>query len=102
MPMIDLRCQSGRLANYGGRWTEPCPRMADEALAFSEDVRLPRVDDTPVLMFCTNHMTELIAGGMVDEPYVGVEEWIARVEGPELSGATLARMIDDIEHRGDR
>jgi hypothetical protein len=73
--------------------------MAVEALAFSEDVGLPRVDGTPVLLLCGTHMGELIAGGYVDEPDVGYEEWIARVDEPELPGAALARMVDDIERR---
>jgi hypothetical protein len=76
----DYPCQAGRLADFGGRWLVPCPDEAEEALAFSEEVGLPRVAGTPVLMLCGAHMAELMAAGLIDEPMVGVEEWIARVD----------------------
>lgn len=76
----DYPCQAGRLADFGGRWLTPCPALAEEALAFSEEVGLPRVHGTPVLMLCGAHMRELCAAGLIDEPNVGIEEWIARVD----------------------
>lgn len=81
--MIDaLVCDAGRRASYGGRWNFPCLNQpARNVLAFSAAIGGERVDGTPVLRFCDEHMGRLVADGLINEALVDDAEWDRRVAG---------------------
>ena len=58
---------AGREAEFGGRWTEPCPELGRNLIA-SEGPELP------VIHLCDGHFAEVNAAGMVTEPFVGEGE----------------------------
>ena len=69
------QCEAGRRATFAGRWTIPCLKWGNEALAFSEAIGGDRAMGTPILYLCSEHIGELIAGGLVDEVAVEPDEW---------------------------
>lgn len=73
------QCDAGRRARFGGRWTVPCLRLSTHDLAFSTESFGPRAPDTPILHFCSEHMTELIAAGEIAEVDVDPADWLGRM-----------------------
>ena len=71
----ELTCWAGRQADKGGVWTEPCPQVATNVLGFRSDSGAT----APIVMrFCHDHMQELIADGLIEEPYLDPEEFDRR------------------------
>lgn len=71
----ELTCQAGRMASKGGAWTVPCPQVATNVLGFGDS----NGAQIPVeLRFCHDHMQELIADGLVAEPYMDPAEFERR------------------------
>lgn len=72
-------CMAGRVGvDFGGRWTLPCMRWGNHALAFTFDVGTQRVPGTPIVLLCDDHMQQLIDGGFIAEVAVDRDEWERR------------------------
>jgi hypothetical protein len=58
---------AGREADFGGRWTEPCPEIGRNLIA-SEGPELPTIH------LCDGHFKEVNEAGMIAEAYLGAGE----------------------------
>lgn len=75
----EFTCESGRAADFGGRWLLPC------FIPFSKNQHtLITVAGTWV--FCDTHMEELIASGLITDPYISEEgaQQLVKMERNEL------------------
>lgn len=62
-----MNCDSGRRADFGGRWQTPCQALFVRHTLFTEAPIRP-------LLFCDKHMQQLIDAGLIDHPNVNDEE----------------------------
>ena len=61
-------CHSGRKAFYGGKWMFPCPNSAIHHITGGEFV----------VQLCDKHFQEVLAAGLVTDPYLSEKEFIRR------------------------
>lgn len=67
---IEFVCEAGRKARFGGKWLLPCQNPYSE----HRHVLVSAWEGEIVeLMFCDPHMDELIASGLITDPYVSHE-----------------------------
>jgi hypothetical protein len=70
-------CEAGRKADFGGRWSEPCPRYGRNVLGFG-DAGTPGV---MTLRFCDDHLAVLVAAGLVDDVNIDPGLWARKMAG---------------------
>jgi hypothetical protein len=58
---------AGREADFGGRWTEPCPEIGRNLIG-SEGPHLP------VIELCDEHFAQVNEAGLITEPNLGEGE----------------------------
>ncbi len=58
---------AGREAEFGGRWTEPCPKLGRNLIG-SEGPELP------IIELCDDHFAEVNAAGLIAEANLGEGE----------------------------
>lgn len=68
---MDNECESGRRADFGGKWKVPCLRHATDVIGseFGQTVQL-----------CREHAQEVIDAGLVTEPFMDMAEWMRRMK----------------------
>lgn len=72
-----LVCAAGREADFGGRWVVPCMSAEPRhVLGFGDDGGL-----VLELRFCDEHMQQLIAAGLIEDPYLDRSTYNLRAKG---------------------
>lgn len=65
-------CMAGRTAFFGGRWSRipPCARQSEHRIT------APPGDPTtyPPIELCEGHFRQVLAAGLITQPYAGV--WV--------------------------
>lgn len=71
-PDSDL-CWAGRDADFGGRWTKPCPSVGRNLIG-APGLLNP-------IQLCDPHFAEVNAAGLVEEPFMDPDEFDRRMPG---------------------
>lgn len=72
MPGAEGVCDAGRTAFFGGRWMWPCAYDGD----IIHVIAAPEHPDG--IRLCPRHFEQVLNAGLVDEPFIGEDEFKRR------------------------